>query len=134
VNSYAVVITLDSLPEGVRLGQSTTAVVTIAEAQNVLRIPSTALHTAGGKGTVTVQVNGKNEDREVEAGITGGGYVEIKSGLNAGDQVVITTTTSNSTSNPNSQLPGGGNGLTGGGGFPDGGGGAPGGGAVRQGN
>ncbi|MFG2038874.1 efflux RND transporter periplasmic adaptor subunit [Dactylosporangium sp. NPDC048998] len=131
VNSYAVVITLDSLPAGVRLGQSTTAVVTVAEAQNVLRIPSTALRTAGGQRTVTVQVNGQNEDRQVEVGITGGGFVEVKSGLQAGDQVVITTTTSTSTSGPNiQQFPGGGNFPGGGGGnFPGGGGGV-----VRRGN
>jgi macrolide-specific efflux system membrane fusion protein len=122
VNSYAVVITLDTLPEGVRLGQSTTAVVTVAEAQNVLRIPSAALRTAGGQRAVTVQVNGQNEDRQVEVGITGGGFVEVRSGLQAGEQVVITTTTTNSTTGPNpQQFPGGG--LTGGGGAIPGGGG-----------
>ncbi|WP_319805748.1 efflux RND transporter periplasmic adaptor subunit [Dactylosporangium fulvum] len=131
VNSYAVVITLDSLPEGVRLGQSTTAVVTVAEAQGVVRIPSTALRTAGGQRTVTVQVNGKNEERQVEVGLTGGGFVEVKSGLTAGEQVVVTTTT-NSTSGTGGnqvQFPGGGGGFPGGGGgFPGGGGGFPGGG------
>ncbi|MEU7865501.1 efflux RND transporter periplasmic adaptor subunit [Dactylosporangium sp. NPDC049140] len=120
VNSYAVTISLDSLPEGVRLGQSTTAVVTVAEAQNVLRIPSTALRTAGGQRTVQVQVNGQNEDRQVEVGITGGGFVEVKSGLQAGEQVVITTTTTNSTTGTNNQqqFPGGGNFGGGGGNFP----------------
>ncbi|GAA2368961.1 efflux RND transporter periplasmic adaptor subunit [Dactylosporangium salmoneum] len=125
VNSYAAVITLDSLPEGVRLGQSTTAVVTVAEAQDVLRIPSTALRTAGGQRTVTVQVNGQNEERQVEVGITGGGFVEVKSGLQAGETVVITTTTTNSTSGTNNQqqFPGGGAGFPGGGGGFTGGGG-----------
>ncbi|MER7006606.1 efflux RND transporter periplasmic adaptor subunit [Dactylosporangium sp. NPDC000555] len=129
VNSYAVVITLDSLPDGVRLGQSTTAVVTVAEAQNVLRIPSAALRTAGGQRTVTVQVNGQNEERQVEVGITGGGFVEVKSGLRADDQVVVTTRTTTSTTGPNNQqFPGGGNFPGGGGNFPGGGG------VVRRGN
>ncbi|WP_432983488.1 efflux RND transporter periplasmic adaptor subunit [Dactylosporangium sp. CA-233914] len=125
VNSYAVTISLDTLPEGVRLGQSTTAVVTIAEAQNVLRIPSTALRTAGGQRTVQVSVNGQTEQRQVEVGITGGGFVEVKSGLEAGEQVVITTTTTNSTTgtNTNQQFPGGGNFPGGGGGFQGGAGG-----------
>ncbi|MGI5246438.1 efflux RND transporter periplasmic adaptor subunit [Dactylosporangium sp. CA-139066] len=134
VNTYAATISLDSLPDGVRLGQSTTAVVTIAEAQNVLRIPSTALRTAGGQRTVTVQVNGQNEERQVEVGITGGGFVEVKSGLQAGEQVVITTTTSTSTTGTNNQFPGGGNFPGGGGGFPGGGGGFNGGGGGRGGN
>ncbi|MEV4507667.1 efflux RND transporter periplasmic adaptor subunit [Dactylosporangium sp. NPDC049525] len=125
VNSYAVVIGLDTLPEGVRLGQSTTAVVTIAEAQNALRIPSAALRTAGGQRTVQVQVNGQVETRTVEVGISGGSFVEIKSGLKAGEQVVITTTTTNSTTGNTNQFPGGGGGFTGGGGgFTGGGGGA----------
>jgi len=121
VNSYAVVIGLDTLPEGVRLGQSTT----VAEAQNVVRIPSTALRTAGGQRTVTVQTAaGQTEDRQVEVGITGGGFVEVKSGLAAGDQVVITTVTTTSTTGTNNlpQFPGGG------GNFPAGGGGFTGGG------
>jgi macrolide-specific efflux system membrane fusion protein len=126
VNSYAVVIGLETLPEGVRLGQSTTAVVTIAEAQNAIRIPTAALRTAGGQRTVQVQVNGQVETRTVEVGITGGSFVEIKSGLKAGEQVVITTTTTNSTTGTNTgQFPGGGGGFTGGGGgFTGGGGGA----------
>ena len=123
VNSYAVVIGLETLPEGVRLGQSTTAVVTIAEAQDAIRIPTAALRTAGGQRTVQVQVNGQVETRTVEVGITGGSFVEIKSGLTAGEQVVITTTTTNSTTGTtnNQQFPGGG--LTGGGGGFTGGGG-----------
>jgi macrolide-specific efflux system membrane fusion protein len=125
VNSYAVTISLDALPDGVRLGQSTTAVVTIAEAQNVLRIPSAALRTAGGQRTVQVQVNGQPQERQVEVGITGGGFVEIRTGLQAGDQVVITTTTTNSTSGTGNQpqFPGGAGGFNGGGGGFNGGGG-----------
>lgn len=133
VNSYAVVIGLDTLPEGVRLGQSTTAVVTIAEVRNAVRIPTTALRAAGGQRTVQVQVNGKVETRSVEVGITGGSFVEIKSGLTAGEQVVITTTTSSTTGTTN-QFPGGGAGFPGGGGGFPGGGGFTGGGGRPGGN
>lgn len=122
VNSYAVVIGLDAPPEGVRLGQSTSAVVTITEAQNVVRIPSTALRTAGGQRTVQVSVNGQVETRTVEVGISGGSFVEIKSGITAGEQVVITTTISTSTTGTNNQFPGGGGFTGGGGGFTGGGG------------
>ncbi len=113
VNSYAVVISLDNLPDGVRIGQSTTAVVTIAEADNVLRIPTAALRTAGGQRTVEVSANGKTEFRTVEVGIQGNDFVEITSGLNEGDVVVITTTVSPSTGT-NNGFPGGGGGFFGG--------------------
>jgi macrolide-specific efflux system membrane fusion protein len=129
VNTYAVVISLDTLPSGVRIGQSVTAVVTVAEAQNVIRVPTTALRSAGGQYTVQVSVNGQTQPRTVEVGVQGNQYVEIISGLTVGEQIVITTTTSSSTTN--NQFPGGGN-------FPGGGGGLTGlnngGGATRGGN
>jgi macrolide-specific efflux system membrane fusion protein len=99
VNSYAVVISLDSLPTGVRIGQSTTAVVTIAEAGNVLRIPTAALRTGGGQRSVEVSVNGHTEFRTVEVGVQGNDFVEITSGLNQGDIVVVTTTVNTTTNN-----------------------------------
>jgi membrane fusion protein, macrolide-specific efflux system len=120
VNSYAVVISLDTLPAGVRIGQSTTAVVTVAEADNVLRIPAAALRTAGGQRAVEVSLNGQIELRTVEVGVQGNDFVEITSGLNEGDVVVITTTVSTSTTGPNGRT---GN-LPGGGGFFGGNGGA----------
>jgi macrolide-specific efflux system membrane fusion protein len=115
VNSYAVVLSLDALPAGVRIGQSTTSVVTIAEADNVLRVPTAALRTAGGQRTVEVSLNGRTETRSVQVGVQGNDFVEITSGLNEGDVVVITTTVSTSTTgNPfNGNFPGGG-GLLGG--------------------
>jgi macrolide-specific efflux system membrane fusion protein len=125
VNSYAVVISLDSLPTGVRIGQSTTAVVTIAEADNVLRVPAAALRTGGGQRSVQVLVNGRTEYRTVEVGVQGNDFVEITSGLNQGDVVVVTTTV-NSTTNTT-------NGFPGGGGFFGGNGGAGGAGNLRRG-
>jgi macrolide-specific efflux system membrane fusion protein len=125
VNSYAVVISLDTLPSGVRIGQSTTAVVTIAEAQDVVRIPTAALRTAGGQRTVQVSgADGKPEARPVQVGIQGNDYVEITSGLKVDETVIITTTTSSSSTTGNlgnfpgggGAFPGGGTGLTGGGG------------------
>lgn len=119
VNSYAVVITLDTLPDGIRIGQSTTAVVTVNDSPDAIRIPTTALHTAGGLRTVTVRVNNVDTAKQVEVGITGNSYVEITSGLRVGDQVVITTTTSSSTANTtntNRFGTGGAGGFTGGGG------------------
>jgi macrolide-specific efflux system membrane fusion protein len=118
VNSYAVVVSLDTAPTGVRLGQSTTVTVTVAEADNVLRVPTTAVRTAGGQRTVTVQVNGKHETRAVEVGIQGNQWVEITAGLDEGENVVITTTT-NSGTTTNNNFPGVGN-FGGGGAGPGG--------------
>ena len=127
VNTYAVVISLDTLPTGVRVGQSVTAVVTIAEAQNVVRVPTNAVRSVGGQHIVQVSVNGQTQPRTVEVGVQGNQYVEITSGLKVGENISITTTTSSSTTT--NQFPGGGN-------FPGGGGGLGnlGGGGTRGGN
>jgi membrane fusion protein, macrolide-specific efflux system len=118
VNTYAVVVSLDTLPAGVRLGQSTTVQVTVDQVDNVLRIPTIALREAGGQSTVQVQVGGAIEVRTVEVGVRGNQFVEITGGLGLGDQVVITTQiTTNPTGNPRGIIPGGGPG----GGFGGGG-------------
>jgi macrolide-specific efflux system membrane fusion protein len=127
VNSYAVVVTLDQLPPGVRIGQTVTVTVTVAQSDNAIRIPTAAVRTAGTRHTVTVSANGVNATRTVEIGIEGGNFTEITSGLAVGEQVVIVTVTS-TTGTGTGGLPGGGLGGAGGG---FGGGGA--GGGVRGG-
>jgi len=117
VNSYAVVISLDTLPTGVRIGQTVTAKVTVADAQNVMRLPNAAVRATGARHSVTLQVNGVNEVRTVEVGIEGDTFTEIRSGLAVGDQVVIVTPTSGTTGTGT----GGGGGLGGAGGFGGGG-------------
>jgi macrolide-specific efflux system membrane fusion protein len=95
----------------------------VAKADSALYVPSTAVHTAGGQSTVTVMQGGKQVARTVQTGITGDQGVEIKSGLTAGEQVVLTTSSSSSGSGSSSGFPGGGpgaglGGAVGGGGRP----------------
>jgi putative ABC transport system ATP-binding protein len=91
VNTYAVVLTLDSVPAGARIGQTVTAVVTVADVTDALRVPTAAVRTAGGRHTVTVSTNGTTEARQVDIGVEGDSFTEIKSGLTVGEQVVIET-------------------------------------------
>ena len=125
VVSFDVVITLTDKPAKVRIGQTSTVTVEVSRAEDVLYVPSAAVSTAGGQSTVTVLENGKPVVRTVTTGITGDSGVEIKSGLEEGDQVQLTI--SGSTTSGNGGFPGGGNtggGPPGGGnmgGFPGGG-------------
>jgi multidrug efflux pump subunit AcrA (membrane-fusion protein) len=131
VNSYAVVVSLQNLPAGVRIGQTVTVSVTTGEAADAIRVPTAAVRTVGNRHVVTVVTSGQNEVREVEVGVEGDTFVEITSGLDVGEQValVTTSTTTNTNGGPGGFVPGGG---FGGGGF--GGGGAGGGrGAVQNG-
>jgi macrolide-specific efflux system membrane fusion protein len=122
VNSYAVTVNLDSVPDAVRIGQTVTVVVTVAQADNVVRVPTAAVRGTGQRHTVdVVTADGKHETRQVEVGVQGDQFVELTSGLEVGEQVAITIQTSTGTGTTGrSGLPGGG-GLTGGGGFTGGG-------------
>lgn len=76
------------LPKSARLlvGYSADVEIVYDSHQNVLRIPTSALME--GKH-VLVYSNGKLEDRSVTTGLSNWEYTEISSGLNAGDQVVL---------------------------------------------
>jgi macrolide-specific efflux system membrane fusion protein len=118
---------IDTLPTGVRIGQSVSVVVTIAEKQNVLRVPTQAVRSVGNTHTVQVAstTGGAPETRVVQVGVQGNSYVEVTSGLQEGDKVVITIATSSSTgTGQTGNFPGGGGNIPGGGGgnIPGGGG------------
>ncbi|WP_326567949.1 efflux RND transporter periplasmic adaptor subunit [Amycolatopsis rhabdoformis] len=90
VVSYGAQLTLTNPPTGLRPGQSASVVITVAEADNVLSVPAAAVTTAGTTNVVTVQRNGQNVPQQVEIGVRGESTVEIKSGLDEGDSVVLT--------------------------------------------
>jgi multidrug efflux pump subunit AcrA (membrane-fusion protein) len=119
VNSYAILISLSSVPAGVRIGQTTTVAVTVAEADNVLRVPSAAVRSAGGVHLVQLVVNGATQARAVQVGVQGDQFTEITSGLNAGDEIVASLATGTTANNGVPGFPGGGG--FGGGGFGGGG-------------
>jgi macrolide-specific efflux system membrane fusion protein len=133
VVSYPVTIAIDGSNSAIRAGMSADVAITVAQATNVLVVPTSAL--AGGKGDYVARVLDEANNvstTPVEVGLVTTSGAEIKSGLNEGDTVVTGTVSSqtNSTTNNNRGL--GGGGFSGG--FGGGGGGfvQPGGGKVIQ--
>ncbi|MFF4240135.1 efflux RND transporter periplasmic adaptor subunit [Actinomadura geliboluensis] len=125
VVKFPATISLGDVPSGVRLGQTATVEITVAKAEDVLYVPSAAVRTAGGQSMVTVVRDGVQSTLTVETGVKGDQGTEIKSGLEEGDQVVVTSSTSGSgTSGTTGRqgFPGGGGPGMGGGGGPGGGG------------
>ncbi|GIE31278.1 RND transporter [Actinoplanes italicus] len=123
VVTYGVTLSLDKVPAGAKVGQTVSVSVTTGSRENVVLVNAAALTTVGNRHTVTVVANGVQETRSVEIGLAGDSATEITSGLAAGEQVVVKTT---STGTSGSQqggggFPGGGSGF-GGGGFNGGGG------------
>jgi HlyD family secretion protein len=57
--------------------------------EDVLRIPKNAMENIDGKDILQIITNGKVEDRQITAGLEGNDYVEVLSGLNEGDEVIV---------------------------------------------
>jgi macrolide-specific efflux system membrane fusion protein len=89
VVTYNAVVSFDSVPAGVKPGMTANVSVIAASRDNVISVPSAAISTTGGVSTVKVRVNGVDETRTVVTGLKGDGTTEITSGLQAGEQVVM---------------------------------------------
>jgi macrolide-specific efflux system membrane fusion protein len=130
VVTYGVTLSLDKVPTGAKVGQTVSVSVTTGSKENVVLVNAAAITTVGNRHTVTVVANGVQENRSVEIGLEGDSATEVTSGLTAGEQVVVKTTstsTGTGTQQGGGGFPGGGTGF-GGGGLTGGGGAAPGGG------
>lgn len=94
VVTYATTITLDSIPEGLRLGQTASvAITTVSSAVDALYVATAAITTAAD-GTSTVDVvgdDGETSTVTVELGVVGDQGTEIVSGLTAGQTIVLGT-------------------------------------------
>jgi len=91
VVSYAVTIDVASPPKTLRSGMTADITITTASASGVLAVPAAAIRGTSGNYSVLVLANGSPESRPVEVGLMTSSLVEIKSGLNEGDEVVIGT-------------------------------------------
>jgi len=118
VVSYPVTINLtDPLGVQLRQGMSATATITTQEVNNVLLVPAAAISSSSTNNPrVTVMVNGVPQVRAVKVGQSNGTSTEILSGLNAGDEVVVTSTSTSGSSSSSSSRGGFGIGGLGGGG------------------
>ena len=115
VVDYYVSFVLNRTDPRLREGMTANASVTVAQADNVVRVPNAAVRTTGGTTMVTVLSKGQQVPTEVITGVVGDSYTEIKAGLNEGATVVLPALrTTTGTSN-------GGNLVRGGGGFGGGG-------------
>ena len=121
VVNYYVSFVLNRTDPRLREGMTANASVTVAEADNVVRVPNAAVRTTSGTAMVSVLSNGQQVPTEVITGVVGDTYTEIKAGLNEGDRVVLPSlrTTGTTTGTGGNLFRGGG---LGGGGFRSGGG------------
>jgi HlyD family secretion protein len=89
---YGVQLEFAQPPTDLLLGQSAVAAVVTASAPDVLYVPNAALsNLTGNTATVKVRAVGGDVARTVTVGLAGDQGTEIKSGLVAGDVVVVPT-------------------------------------------
>lgn len=91
VTNFPTTIVLEG-ESGLLPNMAVTAVITLAEKQNVLIIPSAAITRKGDAATVRVMKNGKITDVPVETGLSSDTEIEIISGLSEGDVIIVGTT------------------------------------------
>lgn len=119
VATFPVTVQVNGAPSGFHGGAAATVSIVYKHLTNVTEVPLAAVSRTGGQPSVVLEENGKRVTRTVTTGAASGGMVQITSGLQPGDVVVETITTSTGASNR------GGNGTQfgrGGGGFGGGGG------------
>jgi RND family efflux transporter MFP subunit len=86
---YPITIQLDQLPAHLAPGMTADGSIVIDQRQDVLRLPRAVAH-ARADGTAQVQVwnSGQAVTRNITVGLRGDSFVEVLSGLQAGEQVV----------------------------------------------
>lgn len=93
VSTFDVKVTMDKIPE-LKAGMTVNADIILEKKDNVLLVPIEALKYEGRQAYVTKV--GETEPVKVEIGLTNERYAEIVSGLNEGDEVEITVSSSGS--------------------------------------
>lgn len=88
VTDYYITIAIPAV-DSLRISMNASAEIILAERNDVLTILVEAIQKENGKSFVEVIKNGVAEKVEITTGISNSGYVEIISGLNEGDEVVI---------------------------------------------
>ena len=89
ITTYGVTISIPRTPTGLKAGMTAQASITTEEANGVISAPVTAISERGDGYVALVQAaDGSVDEVPVEIGVRGGYYVEIVSGLSAGDRVV----------------------------------------------
>ncbi len=127
--TFPVTITVTGSPKGLYAGGAADVSIIVKQLENLLTVPTNALHTESGKTVVHQIVNGAQVSTPVKVGATYGPLTQILSGLKTGDKVVGTAFRTGGAGGTRSRQGGGtGGGGTGGGGYGGYGGGGTGGG------
>lgn len=89
VKEYATIVKIDSESKDLRPGLTAEAEILIAALKDVISVPVAAVFEHRGQAFACVAKGGKVEKRAVELGMTNDKAIEIKRGLEQGEEVVL---------------------------------------------
>ncbi|HEY5248642.1 MAG TPA: biotin/lipoyl-binding protein, partial [Dermatophilaceae bacterium] len=88
--TFPVTITVTGSPKGLYAGGAAEVSIIVKQVENLLTVPTNALHSEAGKTVVHQMTGGAQVSTPVTVGTTYGAVTQILSGLKAGDKVVGT--------------------------------------------
>jgi RND family efflux transporter MFP subunit len=115
VVNYPVTVAITNADGAVKPGMTANLAVAVDRRDNVLLIPTRAVRTQGTQRIVTVLYKGQSIQTPVSTGLSSDTQIEITSGLQEGDQLVLNQTQTNQGGGGGLGGPGGGLFLGGGG-------------------
>ena len=108
VTQYPAIIRFDSSSPQILPNMTVTAKIIVDKKDEVLLVPSSAVHTESDQNYVNVLKNGQQQRVSVETGLTSDAQTEIVSGLTEGDSVITSTISSTNNSQKTGTSPFGG--------------------------
>lgn len=93
VVSFPVTVALTGHPKQVYAGSTATLTITTSKAVSILAIPTLAITYNGSSASVQLRRGGSTVTRQITVGQTYGLQTAVKTGLVAGDEVVVTIPT-----------------------------------------
>lgn len=85
---YYANIEIENSDLSLRIGMTAQGRITIAEKQNVLLVPNSAIKKQGKETKVQILENNQAVDKVIKTGLSDSLYTEVISGLNEGDKVI----------------------------------------------
>jgi HlyD family secretion protein len=104
VVNYSVILTITDADDAIKPGMTANLTIEVERRDDVLILPTRAVRTQGNQRIVTVQFKGQSIQTSVTTGLSNDQSIEITSGLQQGDVVVLNQTQTRATNN----IPGGG--------------------------
>ena len=91
--TFPVSVAVTGQPSGLYAGGSASVTIIVKQLQNVLTVPTEAVHTVGGQTVVYERSGGKQINVPVTVGAVFGPNTQIMTGTKAGDEVVVSRPT-----------------------------------------